>query len=64
MHCVFPFSFILVIIALSGHTAGLCYCERLKEIAEDAEWEMALKDIAVATAKDKSRATEAAEKKA
>lgn len=38
--------------------------ERLKETAEDTEWEKALKDIVVATTKDKSRAAKAAEKKA
>ena len=38
--------------------------ERLKEIAEDAEREKALKDVTVATAKEKGKATEATEKKA
>jgi len=38
--------------------------ERLKETAEDAEREKALKDVAIATAKDKSKAAEATEKKA
>ena len=38
--------------------------ERLKEAAKDANWEKALKDVAIATAKDKGKATEATEKKA
>ena len=38
--------------------------ERLKEIAEDAEREKALKDVAVATVKEKGKAIEATEKKA
>lgn len=31
--------------------------ERLKEVAEDADWDRALKDVVVATANDKSKAT-------
>lgn len=31
--------------------------EWLKEVAEDADWERALKDVVVATANDKSKAT-------
>lgn len=38
--------------------------EQLKETVEDAEWEKALKDFAVTTAKDKSRVVKAVEKKA
>ena len=38
--------------------------ERMKELAEDAEREKALKDVAAATAKDKGKAVEAAKKKA
>ena len=38
--------------------------ERLKETAEDAEREKALKDIAVAMVKDKGKAAEVVEKKA
>ena len=38
--------------------------ESLKELAEDAEWEKALKDVAIATTKEKGKATNAAEKKA
>nr|XP_023904602.1 uncharacterized protein LOC112016306 [Quercus suber] len=38
--------------------------KRLKELVEDADREKALKDIANATAKEKSRPAEAAEKKA
>lgn len=38
--------------------------ERLKETIEDAKLEKALKDFIVATAKDKSRVAEVAEKKA
>lgn len=36
----------------------------MKETAEDTEWERALKDVAVATAKDKSKASETVKKKA
>ena len=36
----------------------------MKETAKDAEWEKALKDIAVATTKEKGKAAEATEKKA
>ena len=38
--------------------------ERLKEIAEDAEREKALKDVTVATVKEKGKAAKAAERKA
>lgn len=38
--------------------------EKLKELAEDADQEKALKDVANATAKEKGKAIEAAEKKA
>ena len=38
--------------------------ERLKEAAEDADREKALKDVVVAIAKDKGNATKAVEKKA
>ena len=38
--------------------------ERLKEVAEDVNWKKALKDIVVATKKEKGKAAEAAEKKA
>ena len=38
--------------------------KRLKEFAKDVEWEKALKDVAIATMKEKGKATEAAEKKA
>ena len=38
--------------------------ERLKETAEDAEREKALKEVAIATTKDKRRAAEVAKKKA
>ncbi|KAL0006281.1 hypothetical protein SO802_013842 [Lithocarpus litseifolius] len=38
--------------------------ERLKELAKDAEREKALKDVAVATIKDKGKVAEATEKKA
>ena len=37
--------------------------ERLKELAEDAEREKALKDVVVATTKEKSKAVEATEKR-
>ena len=37
---------------------------RLKETVENAEWEKALKDIIVATTKEKGKATEVVEKKA
>ena len=37
--------------------------ERLKELAEDAEREKALKDVVVATTKEKSKAIEATEKR-
>lgn len=36
----------------------------MKELAEDVEWEKALKDVATATAKDKGKVAEAAENKA
>ena len=36
----------------------------MKELIEDAEWEKALKDVATAMAKEKGKATEAAEKRA
>ena len=36
----------------------------MKEFAKDVEWEKALKDVVTATAKDKGKAIEAAEKKA
>lgn len=38
--------------------------DQLKEAAEDADREKALKDVVVATAKDKGKAAEAAEKRA
>lgn len=38
--------------------------ERLKEIAEDAKRERALKDVVVATVKEKSKTAETANKKA
>lgn len=38
--------------------------DRLIEAAEDANQEKALKEVAVATAKDKGKATEATEKRA
>ena len=38
--------------------------ERMKEFAEEAEREKALKDVANATARDKGKAAEVAEKKA
>jgi len=38
--------------------------ERLKELAEDAEREKALKDIAAATVKEKDKVVEAVEKRA
>lgn len=38
--------------------------KRLKELAEDAEQEKVLKDVATATAKEKGNTTEAAKKKA
>ena len=37
--------------------------ERLKELAEDAEREKALKDVVVATTKEKSKAIEVTEKR-
>ena len=37
--------------------------ERMKELAEDAECEKVLKDVAATTAKDKGKAVEATEKK-
>lgn len=36
----------------------------LKEVAEDTDWERALKDVAVAMAKDKDKAIEDAERRA
>ena len=38
--------------------------ERIGKLAEDAEWERALKDVADAAARDKGKAAEVAEKKA
>ena len=38
--------------------------ERLKELAEDVEWERALKDVVAATTKEKGKVAEAAKKKA
>ena len=38
--------------------------ERMKELAEDAKREKALKDVVVATTKDKGKVVEATEKKA
>ena len=38
--------------------------ERLKELAEDAEWEKALQDVTVATTKEKGKVAKAIEKKA
>ena len=35
----------------------------MKELAEDAEWEKALKDVAEATSKKKAKAAATAEKK-
>ena len=37
--------------------------KRLKELAEDAEREKVLKDVAIASAKEKGKAAEAAKKK-
>ena len=38
--------------------------ERLKEAAEDTKWEKALKDVTVATTKEKGKVAEVIEKKA
>ena len=38
--------------------------ERLKELAKDAEWEKALKNVATTMTKEKGKAAEAAKKKA
>ena len=38
--------------------------DRLKEATEDADWEKALKDVVVATVKEKGKVLEAVEKKA
>lgn len=38
--------------------------ERVKELAKEAEWEKALKDIATTTAKEQGKAAEAVEEKA
>ena len=38
--------------------------EKLKELAKDAEWEKALKDVAIATTKEKGKAAKVAKKKA
>ena len=38
--------------------------ERLKELAEDADWEKTLKDVANATVKEKVKVVEAVEKQA
>lgn len=38
--------------------------DRLKEVAEDADWEKALKEVAEVTAKDKGKAAEDAEERA
>ena len=51
---------------LCYQTAQLAYVidERLKEAAEDADQEKALKDVVVATAKDKGKVAAIAEKRA
>lgn len=51
---------------LCCQAAQLAYVldERLKETAEDAEREKALKDVAIATAKDKGKVAKTAEKRA
>ena len=53
-------------LLLCYQTAQLTHVinERLKETTEDAEREKALKDIAIATTKEKGKAIEAIEKKA
>ena len=55
-----------MLVLLCYQTVQLAYVidEQLKETAKDAEREKALKEVVVATAKDMSRAAEAAKKKA
>ena len=58
------FSLIFVIIVLPSYVVTYILSERLKELAEDAEREKALKDVTNAMAKEKGKAAEAIEKKA
>ena len=67
-----PF-FLLFLLYISPSLLLWCYQaaqithvvgERMKKLAEDAEREKALKDVANATARDKGKAAEVAEKKA
>jgi len=66
-----PF-FLLFLLYISPSLLLWCYqaaqithvlTERMKELAEEAEQEKALKDVANATARDKGKAAEVAEKK-
>lgn len=59
-----PFS--LYLRSLSNQALQLTYFidERLKVATKDAEWEKALKDVTVATAKDQNKAIKVVEKKA
>ena len=64
--CICIFHFFSCFLLLCYQAAQLAYVidNRLKEAAEDADREKALKDIVVAIAKDKGKATEAVEKRA
>ena len=59
-------SFFSCLLLLHYQAAQLAYImdERLKEATEDTEREKASKDVAIATAKEKGKAAEVAEKKA
>ena len=56
----------LVLLLLCCQAARLTYVldEMMKELAEDAENEKALKDVTVDIAKEKAKAADVAEKKA
>lgn len=62
--CVIYFPLYLLLLRYQAEQLTHILGERLKEFIEDAEREKTLKDVANATAKEKGKATEVAEKKA
>ena len=57
--CIFPFFSCFLLLCYQAAQLAYVIDNRLKEAIEDADQEKALKDIVVATAKDKGKATKA-----